>query len=129
MGNQVSAPAAALDCCTAMDIGDDEEGPRRVNKSQFGSQAGSRSSTEKPDRGVCRELTGESLFTECMDDRCGTGNNRDRAGQVGRRRADFYAGVGEGLPPGYTVPVPLAHGANGAVPIYIGGEDGSDPVW
>lgn len=127
MGNQVSNAQAGLDCCTAIDVGDDDGEPNAAAdaRSQFGaagsSQAGRSVVMKKHDRGICRELTGESLFTECLDDRCGS---RDRAG---RRRPDFYRG-GEGLPADYNGTAPLAQSANGAVPIYFGKENDHDPV-
>ena len=114
MGNQTSVPGG-LDCCTAVEgVGEDgdelNDGHSSVSGSQSAAHARSRRFT-KPDRGVCRELTGESLFTECIDDRCG---NRD---SKGRRR--------EGMPGGYsgTEPAPIARDG------YAGGDGGNEPTW
>ena len=94
MGNQASSEAQkALECCTAVEVDDEAEatnsevsgGPRR-----------------KVVRDVCHEALGESLFTECLDER---GGNRDRPGRsrngsVAGSRASRASGEG-GQQPGW----------------------------
>lgn len=112
MGNQASMSGGlpgGLDCCTAVEgVGEDGDELNDEN-SMLGSQAAAHARSRrvtKPDRGVCHELTGESLFTECIDDRCG---NRD---SKGRHR--------QGMP------APIGRDANGQ---YTGGDGGKEPAW
>ena len=80
MGNTANSTLAGgvetLNCCTAVDgvDQDDDLDPRA-----HAAGGGHRRVQHKPDRGVCHDLTGDSLFTECIDDRCGT-DRRARPG-------------------------------------------------
>jgi len=102
MGNTANSTLAGVDCCTAIDSIGDEEAEMDGLSSQGGSQGGNSLRMRKPERGLCHHLTGESLFTECIDDRC----SQDRRGR-------------HGMPPNY---------AGGAV-AHTNGDGSREPAW
>ena len=94
MGNTANSTLAggveSLNCCTAVDgVDRDDDGLE-----PHAAGAGHRRFQRKPDRGVCHDLTGESLFTECIDDRCGA-DRRPRQGLPGAGQLPAH-GYGDG---------------------------------
>ena len=104
MGNNANSTLAGgvetLNCCTAVDGVDDID-----DADPHGS--GHRRVQGKADRNsLCRDLTGESLFTDCIDDRCGTDRpRRFRQGMPGEAPASTY-GDGGREPVLYVPPSP-----------------------
>lgn len=93
MGNQASSEAQkALECCTAVDV--DDEGEHR------NGDAGD--PRRKVVRDMCHGTLGESLFTECLDERSGNRNRpgRSKNGSVAGSRASRGSGEG-GQEPGW----------------------------
>jgi len=93
MGNNASSTLAGsvetLNCCTAVDGVDDvdDADPHGSGRRRFQGKADRNS--------LCRDLTGESLFTDCIDDRCGTDRpRRFRQGMPGEAPANTYGDGG-----------------------------------